>query len=293
MLNYKGESSIKHISCFSYHHYQFTDTEIKTEVKASFKVRPQKVTSSNRISHILLPWTGSKWEEEITFLSLQESYPSQIDRSLRPLAFSQINDWDLESLVKLPDCFLAIGNLTSEKEAITPALLLHSSLPHKTSQTLLACLLAHKGFKNSQTRALQSNVFSLNSSFQKEWLQLGGTGWTVWGTPLKSASRGQRKWARGKGSRIYSAFPKCCKQGQESSTPETGEQPVPKGQLPKLETLYQHKFPISYTAPGLEVFGNLGQCFPWLWLGGLELCFPWLWLWHGLGRASNLVQNPD
>lgn len=94
---------------------------------------------------------------------------------------------------------------------MTPALLLHSGLPHKTSQTLLAHLFAHKGFKNIQTRALQSNVFSLNSSFQKEWLQLGGIGLECLGSSTGSRQAGverQRKRARGKGKQDVQGFPK-------------------------------------------------------------------------------------
>lgn len=105
----------------------------------------------------------------------------------------------MERLAKLTDYFLATGNLTSEKDAMTPALPLRSGLPHKTSQTLLACLFAQKGFKNSQTSALQSNAFSLNSSFQKEWLQPGGIGLECMGNSTGSEQAGGKQVLRGNG----------------------------------------------------------------------------------------------
>lgn len=87
------------------------------------------------------------------FLSSVLPFPSTlISKALGILT----NDRDLENLVKLPHYFLAIGNLTSEKDAITLALPPDSGLPHKTSQTLLA----HKGIKNSQTRHLKA-MFSV------------------------------------------------------------------------------------------------------------------------------------
>lgn len=104
--------------------------------------------------------------------------------------FSPTNDWDLESLAKLPDYFLAIGNLTSEQDGITPALLLHSGLPHKRSQTLLAHLFAHKGFKKHSNQGTSKQCFQSKQLFPKgvattRWHWAGMLGELYW----QSASR--------------------------------------------------------------------------------------------------------
>lgn len=179
---------------------------------------------------------------------------------------------------------------------MTPALPLRSGLPHKTSQTLLACLLAHKGFKNSQNKALQSNAFSLNSSFQKEWLQLGGTGLECMGNSTGSEQAGGKQVLRGngrgwgKGEQDVQCFPKVLQTRPGVFTTRNLRATSTQGPGAQIGDLVPTQIPNLLHCSRV---GAIGQCFPWLWLGGLELYFPWLWLWHELGRASNLVQNPE